>query len=278
MGAALGRFRAIVLVTMVLGFSPGAPAMAQDETLADIRQELSILYVDLQRLKRELSTTGGASAPLGAGTALERVNQIEAELVRLTAKTEQLENRINSVVQDGTNRVGDLEFRLVELEGGDVSTLGETTTLGGDVANPVATTDTPTNTTAPELAMGEQADFDRARAALDSEDYNNAAQLFAAFTDTYTGGPLTAEAHYFRGAALFGLGDTANAARAYLESFSGSPNSQRAPDALLGLGISLGELGQINEACISLREIAVRFAGASAVDQATIAMQDLSCP
>lgn len=277
MGARVGRLGVVFLVLWA-GLMLGAPARAQDETLADIRQELSILYVDLQRLKRELSTTGGANAPLGGGTALERINQIEAELVRLTSKTEQLENRIKRVVSDGTNRVGDLEFRLVELEGGDLGQLGETTTLGGDVDTSITDVTTPNNTTVPELAMGEQVDFDRARAALDGKDYAAAAQLFGAFTDNYTGGPLSAEAHYFRGQALFGMGDTANAARAYLESFSGSPNGSRSPDALLGLGVSLGGLGQINEACISLGEVAVRFAGAPAVEQARIAMQDLSCP
>ena len=40
---------------------------------------------------------------------------------RLTSKSEELENRINRIVSDGTTRIGDLEFRLVELEGGDVS-------------------------------------------------------------------------------------------------------------------------------------------------------------
>jgi hypothetical protein len=62
------------------------------------------------------------------------VNSIEAELSRLTARTEELSNRIDRIVADGTNRIGDLEFRLVELEGGDVSRLGETSTLGGGAA------------------------------------------------------------------------------------------------------------------------------------------------
>jgi len=34
-------------------------------------------------------------------------------LTRLNSKAEELENRINRVVTDGTNRIGDLEFRLV---------------------------------------------------------------------------------------------------------------------------------------------------------------------
>ena len=89
----------------------GALAQEQDQTLADIRQELSVLYVDLQRLKRELSTTGAPSGAAG-GTILQRVNAIEGQMQRLTAKTEELEFRINRIATDGGNRVGDLEFRF----------------------------------------------------------------------------------------------------------------------------------------------------------------------
>ncbi|MEE9388594.1 MAG: tol-pal system protein YbgF [Paracoccaceae bacterium] len=269
-------------IGMVLGLAltlvVSGPVQAQDETLADIRQELSILFVELQRLKRELSTTSGVSSGLSGGTILERVDQVEAELVRLTAKTEQLENRINRVVKDGTNRVGDLEFRLVELEGGDISALGETSTLGGDVGNTLTAVVPLVQTgEAPELAMGEQSDFDRALAALEAGDFAGANMAFAAFTDTYTGGPLTGDAHFFRGEALFGLGDTGNAARAYLESFSGTPGGKKAPAALYRLGVALGKLGQANEACISLREVGVRFPNADAVADAQMAMSELNC-
>ena len=258
----------------------GVKSTAQDQTLADIRQELQFLYVDVERLKRELSTTGAASPNTGGVTVLERLNSIEAELVRLTSKTEELENRVNRVVTDGTNRIGDLEFRLVELEGGDVSKLGETTTLGGgampatNTANPVIM---PPTTGGAELAVGEQADFDRAKAALDSGDFRGAADLFATFTETYTGGPLTGEAHFLRGEALASLGDTTNAARAYLESYSGSPGGSRAPDALYELGASLGALGQVNDACVTLAQVANLYPGTAAVEQARSTMQSLGC-
>jgi len=251
---------------------------AQDQTLADIRQELTILHVDVQRLKRELSTTGAASTSIGGNSALDRMNAIEAELQRLTGKTEQLEFRINQVVADGTNRIGDLEFRLVELEGGDVGKLGETTTLGGGAApTPAAVAPVTDTTGGAELAVGEKADFERASEVLASGDFRAAADQFAAFGEAYPGSPLEAEANLRRGQALEGAGDLTDAARAYLASFSGSPEGPVAPDALYNLGKALGQLGQTSEACVTLAEVKVRFPDASAVLEAQSAMRNLGC-
>lgn len=258
----------------------GGPAGAQsgDETLADIRQELSVLYVEVQRLKRELSTTGMPSTTLGGNTPLERVDAIEAELQRLTAKTEELEFRINRVVTDGTNRIGDLEFRLCELETGcDIGQLSQGTTLGGEDLGTQPVPVTPSPEGGSELAIGEQSDFDRAKAALDGGDYRGAATQFAAFTQAYPGGPLSAEAHFLRGQAHEGLGEMADAARAYLDSFSGAPNGPRAPFALTRLGASLGALGQTNEACLMLGEVETRFPQSEALGEAQATMQNLGC-
>ncbi len=253
-----------------------AVAMAQDDqTLADVRQELNVLFVEVQKLKRELSTTGGASVNAAGVSVLERVGAMESELQRLTSKTEELENRINRIVADGTNRIGDLEFRLVELEGGDVSQLGETSTLGGELEKVAVPVEPETPST--ELAVGEEADFNRAFASLESQDFGMAADQFATFSQTYPGSPLEAEAHLRRGEALEGAGITADAARAYLESYSGHPQSRVAPEALFRLGATLGKLGQVNEACVTLGEVEARHPGDAFVADAQAEMQRLGC-
>ena len=100
------------LCTIVAG-----PLAAQDraETLADIRQDLTVLYVELQRLKQELNTTGSAATNLAGTSIPDRVDTLEAEVRRLTSKTEELQNRIDRIVADGTNRIGDLEFLVQYL-------------------------------------------------------------------------------------------------------------------------------------------------------------------
>lgn len=276
--------RAILALALALGIGVvAAPASAQsEETLADIRQELSVLFVEIQRLKRELVTTGGATGLAGGGSILDRVDAIEGELTRLIAKTEELENRVDRIVRDGTNRIGDLEFRLVELEGGDVSQLGETTTLGGEELPAVAGGSAPAASGATggggaELALGEQSDFDAAVASYEAGDYAGAAEAFRVFTETYPGGPLTADAQFLRGASHAALGEDGAAARAYLEAFSIAPEGPRAPGALVGLGTALGRLGQIEEACVTLAEVGFRFPGSAAVAEAEAERSRLAC-
>lgn len=273
------------------------PVAAQDRaaTLADIRQELTVLYVEMQKLKRELSTTGGVNANLAGTNTLDRVNQMEAELQRLTAATERLTNHVDSVVADGTNRIGDLEFRLCELEPGcDIAKLGDTPTLGGGAlpaaTQPVAAAPAPADTTplggiasgsidtgGMELAVAEREDFERARTAYESGDFQSAADQLQRFTDTYQGGPLTGLAHLMRGEALQKLGKTSSAARAYLESYSGTPEGPTSPTALLKLGLALNGLGQSSEACITLGEVTLRFPSSEASIEAQAARANMGC-
>ena len=264
----------LCLLLALLAFPLAMQAQERAQTLADIRQDLSVLYYELQRLNRELSTTQAPSG-IGSGANInDRLDAIEAELRRLTGSTEKLEFRINQVVKDGTNRVGDLEFRLVELEGGDISALGETSTLVGDIKQ-LPADDIPQADT--ELAVGEEADFAMAQTALDEERYEEAAELFGRFTQTYPGSPLTAEAHLLRGKALDGNFDHKASARAYLESFSNYPNSSVAPEALLRLGKALVSLGQVDAGCQTLSQVEIRFPNTQFAIDAQDEMLSLQC-
>lgn len=258
---------------------------AQDrtQTLADIRAELGALAAEFNALKAELISSGAAASGAAGGDALQRMDAIEAELARLNARTEAVELKLNRVVADGTNRIGDLEYRLCEVtEGCDPANLGATPTLGdagGGAAPALAASNVGTApaTGGAELAVAEQADFDRAKEVLGQGDFPGAAALFATYAQSYPGGPLVPEAHFLRGEALSKMGDTGNAARAYLDAFSAAPEGPFAPDALLKLGEGLGALGQVPEACVTLAEVGTRFPGSMAATQATVAMQGFKC-
>ncbi|KAF0675747.1 tol-pal system protein YbgF [Profundibacterium mesophilum] len=274
-------FRYLPALALIAGLA--APASAQDNTatLADIRQDLSVLTTELAKLRRELSTTGGVGVNLAGTSALSRIDAMEAELQRLTAQNEQLGFRIEQIVRDGSNRIGDMQFRLCEIEPGcALSDLEDTVPLGGSAsAAPAAAPASPITAEqqAGQLAVGEQRDFDRAKEALDSGSFRSAADLFATFTETYTGGPLSGEAHYLRGEALSGAEDDAGAARSYLESFSSYPEGPSAPQALLKLGLKLDALGQRTDACATLAEVPLRFAQSDAAIEAQTALASMGC-
>lgn len=270
------------VLAVCLGLAaPMAVAQDRTRTLADIRQELSVLFVEIQRLRGELNTTGGVQGAAG-GTVLARVDAIEAELRRLTSLTEDLQIRVDRVVSDGTNRIGDLEFRLCELEPDcDIGSLGETPSLGGVAvqqgAGAIAPVAPSGSRGGANLAVAEQDDYDRALAAYEGGNYAQAASLFETFVLTYPGGPMSAEAHFLRGQSEAQLGAWNRAARAYLDAFTANPEGPRAPGALVNLGTSLGQLGQTDEACLTLGEVGVRYPGDVAVSEAEAARMRLGC-
>ncbi|ANT61761.1 tol-pal system protein [Salipiger sp. CCB-MM3] len=275
-------------IALCLGLIASGAQAQQSETLADLRQELVMLDSQLKKLKQELNTTGIGTANVG-GSTLDRVNAIEAELTRLTARTEELSHRIDSVVSDGTNRIGDLEFRICEIEPGcDIGNIGQTRPLGGDQP---ATSGTPAPAPSQsassggdalpsdgaELAVGEETDFRRAQEALANGDFQSAASEFASFRQTYPGSPLEAASYLGEGRALSEAGDTREAARRFLGAYANYPESEVAPDALWRLGAALGQLGSTNEACVTLGEVATRYPGNAAVAKAQTEMDRLGC-
>ena len=268
------------------------PALAQDaQSLADVKAELAQLAAQFLTLKQELVSSGAAANGSAGGDALQRLDAIEAELTKLTAKTEEVELKLNSVIADGTNRIGDIEFRLCEqTQGCDPSTLPVTPDLGALASGatapvaPDATLAAPTLLNAPaatdgvELALNEKADFERAKAMYDSGDFLGAADLFKTYAQSYPGGPLVPQADMYRGDALSTAGDTAKAARAYLDAFSANQTGPLAGQSLTKLGQSLGKLGQGPEACVTLAEVGKRFPGSADEAAAKAAMVAQGCP
>lgn len=266
--------RILVILTCLVP----ALAGAQDKAaLADIRGELTRLNGEIRALRAEMAQPA-TQVPLSGdqSAAVLRLDRLEAELRAVTGQVEQLSFRIGQIVEDGTRRIGDLEFRLVELEGGDVSKLGETSTLGGDVAatGPVIATQP---TEGVELAVAEKSDFEAAMSALKDSDPETAILRFGKFLADYPGGPLSAEAMFHMGEAQAGLGRSKEAARAYLDSFTIQPSGPYAARALMNVGVNLGMLGQQLEACRTLQEVSVRYPGDEAAGQAVNRMQSLGC-
>lgn len=270
-----------LFAALAVAISMAAPVSAQDNaTLTDIRSELSVLYVEILSLKQLLDPTGMRSGTSLSDSTLERVSSIEQSLQALTSRTEELEFQIGRIVADATNRIGDLEFRVCEVDPDcDIGELGETPTIGGGAAaaNPTGLSEL-TFDNDEQLAVSEKNDFEAAQIALEEQRYQAAADLFEQFVETYPGGPLGIQAEMGRGKALELLGYHREAARAYLAAFSLDNTGAQAPYALLQLGKMLAAFGQIDESCIMLSEVGRRFPLTEPSIEAAGTLVSLNCP
>ncbi|MFN4061638.1 MAG: tol-pal system protein [Paracoccus hibiscisoli] len=266
---------------LILALSLAAPAQAAPDaaTLADMRAQVSQLRSQLQGLRAELVASGAAGfQAAGGSSAIDRMNAMEAQLMRLTNQAEQLQNRVNRIADDSERRLADLEFRLCEAEPGcDLSALTVPRPPSGVSPQLAPSAPAVNGGGQPASTQAEQTDFDAARAVMAAGDHARAAQLFADVAETHAGGPLTAEALFLRGQALDLSGDPRAAAAAWLEGFAADPDGARAGESLLGIARVIEGQGDATAACLYLAEVPARFPGSPQAVEAEGHVTRLGC-
>ncbi len=254
-------WRAGVRITAIVAILAAAgPAVSQIWTGAgsadDLQYRLSIIDAQLADIRARLGvapSTGGGAPATGAGSdVILRLNRLEAEIRMLTGKIEQMEFEQRSIAEDATRRFGDIEFRLTELEGGDISILAPVQPLGGGGTGSVVAA-------GPEVSISERGDLDRAIEDVKQGRFDLGEDRLRGFLTAYPGSPLEAEALYWLGESQFVRGAFQNAARSYLNGYNADRSSAIASKNLYRLGVTLGRLGQLNEACLTLREVRNQF-------------------
>jgi tol-pal system protein YbgF len=89
--------------------------------------------------------------------------------------------------------------------------------------------------------------------------YAEAEQALSSFVDQYPDHPLAGNASYWLGETYYVRKDYNNAALTFAQTFQKYPQSGKAPDSLLKLGMSLAALGETADACKALHELRVRY-------------------
>ena len=263
----------------------GAPAMAQTQwggssSPDELRYRLDILDAELADIRARLGGTVGSVVPTqpsgggGAGSGA-----LEGEIQRLTAQVERMQNQINRIQQDLTNRLGDIEFRLTELEGGDVSQVTNQPVGGGVTAFPSGGGGTFGGQQVAAVALAEQGDLDRAIGDVNQGRFDQAEDRLRRFLNDYPSSPLAGDAWYWLGESQFVRGIHAEAARSYLNGYNSDRGGVRAAENLFKLGVTLGRLGQLNEACLTLREVRNQYPNdpSGIVSRADAEADNLTC-
>lgn len=246
----------------------GAGAQNTGTSTEDLRYRLSLIDGELAQIRAQL---GGGTAPVGGGSeVLARLDRLDTELRQLTGKLEKLEFEQRKVAQEAAKRFGDIEFRLTELEGGDTASLPPEVPLG---------TTGGTGATAGEVSVSEREALDLAIRDIEQGRFDQGEDRLRKFQSTYPGSPLQAEALFWQGESQFTRGAYQNAARSFLDGYNTDREGVEAARSLMRLGVTLGKLGQVSEACLTLREVGAQFPGAPAdvLDSTDSEIQALNC-
>lgn len=112
-----------------------------------------------------------------------------------------------------------------------------------------------------------------------SGDYRTAEAGFRDHIARFPSDPKTADSHFWLGEALLGQEKYRDAAEVFLAANKDYPDSKKAPDMLLKLGISLAGLNQRDVACATFGEIGKRYpnAGSALKDRVKQEQARVSC-
>ncbi|MDZ7712244.1 MAG: tol-pal system protein YbgF [Rhodovibrio sp.] len=104
-----------------------------------------------------------------------------------------------------------------------------------------------------------QAQYDYAFGLLRQADYAEAEQALSKFLDKHPEHELAGNAKYWLGETFYVRGNYERAAVTFAEGFQTYPESQKAPDNLLKLGMSLAQIDRTEDACGIFAELQSRY-------------------
>ena len=87
----------------------------------------------------------------------------------------------------------------------------------------------------------------------------DAETAFQEFLEKHGDDKLASNAQYWLGETYYARQNLPEATRAFLVGIQRYPNSTKAPDSMLKLGISLGKLGKNDDSCAAFLEMQQKF-------------------
>ncbi|MGX1198898.1 tol-pal system protein YbgF [Parvibaculum sp. MBR-TMA-1.3b-4.2] len=235
------------------------------------------------------STQGGVSAPgtvttgaiggSGADTQ-SRLLQLEDQVRRLTGQLDEMSHRLQQTDQRLQQLQQNMDLRLSKLEGGsgagaqasaspmstspqNISPQSSSGVLGTMPAGSNASS-AAAATASVSLPEGTpEVQYEYARGLLKQGRYGDARSAFEEFLKVHPNDTLSGNAQYWLGETYYAQGQYKNAADAFLNGYTTYKASQKAPDSLLKLGMTMIVLGQKDAACSVFGELGNKFPNAS---------------
>jgi len=173
----------------------------------------------------------------------DRFNQLQQSLTMMTGQIEQLQNRNAKLQQQMEKMQADYEYRIDQLEKGGGGR------PGAAAPRPGAQAAAPAAPTAPAGSASADQLYDEAIKKLQEGDYAAAERGFKTFIQRNPQNKLAGNAQYWLGETYYARRDYNSALTAFAEGYKVYKTSQKGPDNLLKLGITMAVLGRKPDAC-----------------------------
>jgi len=264
-------------------------SFAQQDKMNELLDKLEKIQKDIQTLEKAVYSKNASlpSDNVIVNEALTRqlakISDLEKQIQQLTSKFEennfkvqQLSDQLSKVSNDSQLRLQQLENKKtvsdkvsppkeVVLEKAPVVKKNETNILNSEEMNkeeenviqeqPVQSeniklkekVNKPKAKVLPKVSIAEQ--YKYAMNIMKSGDFEKAEIAFKEFVDTHSKHELAGSAQFWYGETFYIRQLYEDAASAFLEGYQKYPNSPKAPENLLKLGVTLAELGEIEQGC-----------------------------
>ncbi len=229
------------------GGSVGAGDAARVESL---ETQVRSLAAEVQRLNTEIKRLGGAGAGSSAASTPARGGYADAAGTSGTYIPPSASGR-NS---EPAPSFGSTTVTPSAPAGDPIGSL-----IGGSAAAGGGGGGTQMAAIPPAGGGNAKQDYEAAYGHLLRQDYGAAEAAFEEFLKTHPSDPLAGNAQYWLGETHFVRGAYKPAAAAFLKGYQNFSKSNKAPDSLLKLAMSLDRLGQKDAACSSFGELVGKF-------------------
>lgn len=281
-------------VLLAVALAPAAPIQAFAQS---VDKRVDRLEKEVRALQRRVFSGDdrGGNAPAAvqmddmsgdqAANYEVRLTALENQLRTLTGQLEEMRFRSEETARRLETFMADTEFRFNELGGGAAGggASGQPRPApspqgGGSAAAPigenagVAETETgeiqavpgasPQVAALPEgtLPVGTPVQqYEYAYGLLAQGKYDAAEAGFRAFLDQHGKHELAGNANYWLAQSYYVRSQYERAAKTFLEGYQTYPNSSKAPDYLLKIGMSLSKIDQKQDACAVFSELETRY-------------------
>ena len=234
-----------------------------------------------------LAQDGYAPSQPGSSTYTEtRLSALEDQMRVLNGRVEQIEFATRRLDQALQRIQSDNDARFVKLESTPTPTAPIPQPIAPPVAQPAPTAQPaepagtlgalkvqdgrvtggvnrpqspPLPTTPPDYGLTAQEQYERAFTFLRQADYPQAEQAFKNFIDKNPQDKLVDNAKYWYGETLYVRARFDEAAIAFADAYQQNPKGTKAPDSLLKLGMSLGALNKVQDACATLDGLKTKY-------------------